>query len=132
MTTKQLHILQHSLGCDRFGRPVNSRPNSDDQFGCYRNYFCTDESSSDGLICQELVRLGYMQDCDQQAITGGLHTYKVTTAGWNAMRKHSMPPPRLTRSQRRWACYRAVSDLMSFRQYLRWPGRLQHESTFGI
>lgn len=74
MNPTHLHILQHSLGVDQYGRnPAGYRPNSDDEFGCYRNRFVTDPTSPDGQQCQQLVTLGFMHDHGPQSIAGGMH-----------------------------------------------------------
>jgi hypothetical protein len=47
MSPKLLHILQHSLGLNEYGRGT-----------FYRNRFVTGEGSIDRLLCMELVELG--------------------------------------------------------------------------
>lgn len=132
MPPELLEILQHSLGCDSYGRPtpLGRIPNHDDEFGCYRNRFITDASSPNGLQCQKLVALGYMHDHGAQRITGGMHCYSVTQAGYDAMKAASPPPPKLSRSKRRWSAYLDMREAtgMTFSEYLRWPNRQEHEA----
>ena len=133
MSPAHLHILQHSLGCDQHGRQAEGyRPNRDDEFGCYRNRYVTSPECPDGLHCQQLVAQGFMIDHGPQTIAGGMHCYAVTQAGYDAMRDASPPPPKLSRSKRRWQAFRELSDLMDFQQYLTWPGRQAHEQRCGI
>lgn len=122
MSPEHLHILQHSLGADQYGRqPRGYRPNADDDFGCYRNRFVTDPKNADGQQCQHLVEMGFMHDHGPQSIAGGMHCYTITQAGYNAMRAASPPPPKLTRAQRTYRAYREVADLFpeGFAQFLR-------------
>lgn len=136
MNPSHLHILQHSPGCDPHGRPtpLGRIPNHDDEFGCYRNRFVTDPTSPDGKHCQELVAQRLMHDHGAQSITGGMHCYSVTQAGYEAMKAASQPPPKISRSKRRWAAYREIRDAldMTFAEYLRWPRRKEHEATFQL
>ena len=131
-----LNVLQHSLGCDQYGRPtpLGRRPNFDDDFGCYRNRFVTDSTSPDGRNCSALVSLGYMRDQGTQNFLSGMHCYTVTQAGYEAMKQSSPPPPKITAAKRRWAAYRAARKVLnfSFVEYLRWPRRAEHEAAFQI
>lgn len=122
MTTAQLHILQHSLGCDCFGRSEHRRRDEGDGcFGYYRNRFVTDPQSEDGKVCAELVRLEYMTDHGAQRLAGGMHCYTITEAGERAMRHESPAPLKLTRGQQRYRDYRKVADCFeSFGAYLKY------------
>lgn len=73
MTQDQLHILQHSLGADQYGRR--------ERYGD-RNHFCAGGKDED--ICKELVALGYMV---QHETTSWLPYYNcsATGKGINAM-----------------------------------------------
>lgn len=136
MTPSALHILQHSLGCDEHGRPtpLGRIPNSDDEFGCYRNRYITHAESPDGQQCQALVALGHMTASAPIRAYGGMVAYSVTQAGYEAMKAASPPPPKMSRSKRRWAAYREIRDAidMTFAEYLRWPRRKEHEATFQL
>lgn len=115
MNSEQLHILQHSLGCDEFGRSKHrGRDEGDGCFGYYRNRFVTDPQNDDGKQCVELVRLGFMQDYGAQTIAGGMHCYAVTERGLEAMRCASPQPPKLTRSQQRYPRYRECAECLRY------------------
>ena len=132
MNSTHLHILQHALGVDQYGRNPH-RPNSDDEFGCYRNLFITSPTCPDGLLCQELVALDHMHDHGPQRIAGGMHCYTVTQAGYDAMRAASPAPPKLTRGQRTYRAFREVGDLFpdGFAQFLRSPDLKRMVETYG-
>lgn len=108
MEPKLLHILQHSLGLDEYGRGTR-----------YRNHFCTGPGSKDFAMCQELAEQGLMVAHGPRKIMGGDHLFAVTTAGDDAVREHSPKPPKLSRSQRRYLAYLEVADCYdSFKHYL--------------
>jgi len=113
MTERQLEILQHSLGVDQHG-----------QGKMYRNHFCA--GADDEPVCRELVALGYMR---QHATTDWLPYFNcsVTDAGKQAVRDQSPPPPKLTRSQKRYRDWLEVADLMSFRDYMRYEQEKKRE-----
>lgn len=78
LTSNQLHILQHSLGCDKYGRSTSRFP-SDKPF--YRNrYVCDPNPTMDALVTADLLR-----DHGPQSAYGGMHFYSVTPAGIRAM-----------------------------------------------
>jgi hypothetical protein len=115
MTPRQLEILQHTLGADKYGRRQ--------RYGD-RNYFCAGaRDESDG---RELVALGYMR---QHKTTEWLPYFNcsATDAGIKAMREGSPNPPKLTRSQ---LCYRRFCDAdvgCSFREWLKFYDRTVQE-----
>src|SRR5206468_1570985 len=90
VNSAQLHILQHSLGLDIYGR--GSR---------YRNRFVTGPGGDDFKNCRELCDLGFMQDNGPMVIAGGMHLFSVTAAGLAAIAENS-PPPKVGRSKRRY------------------------------
>ncbi len=57
---KLLHILQHSLGLDRYGR---GRP--------YRNHYVP--GGDDVPLCWSLAELGMMQEHPESALTDGAY-----------------------------------------------------------
>ena len=103
-----LHILQHSLGVDQYGRGNQ-----------YRNYFVTGEGSTDFPLCSELVAMGLMQDRGTQSMCGGDHVFHVTEAGKAAVREFSPAPPKLNRAQRRYQAFLRADCGMTFGQYLK-------------
>jgi hypothetical protein len=109
----QLHILQHSLGVDRYG--LGAR---------YRNHFVTDVTSQDGIECMELVSLGLMtHEPSRGEISGGMSIFRVTPAGVSVMMIDSPKPPKVTRSQRRYQQYLDADSGMSFKEWLKRGGR---------
>jgi hypothetical protein len=101
MTARQLEILQHALGVDKYGQSPK---------GCtpyYRNHFCA--GGSDETVCRELIALGYMQ---QHETTETLPYFNcsVTDAGIRAMKEACPVPKKLTRSQLRLEEYRNFAD----------------------
>jgi hypothetical protein len=96
---KKLHILQHSLGMDQYGRRAWAR-----------NQFCTGPGSDDFDCCRELAELGLMFDHGPLELCGGQHIFTVTSAGLAYAVVHSEEPPKLTRGQKRYREYLAVSD----------------------
>lgn len=84
MTPEQLHILQHSLGVDKYG-----------QGDMHRNHFCA--GGKDEEICRELVTLGYMQTWPNADKNGRLPDFpyfncSVTDSGKAAMIAESPKP----------------------------------------
>lgn len=113
MRTELLHILQHSLGCDKYGQGT-----------MYRNRFVTGEGTVGWPLCGELVSLGLMQDHGPQKIAGGMHCFSVTDAGIKAMKDSSSSPPKITRGQRRYQEWLKVADIgWTFGEWLKWKSR---------
>jgi len=119
MTPEQLHILQHSLGCDKYG--LNDHPETNpgpEHYPYYRNHFCG--GGKDEETCKELVALGFMQ---QHATTEWLPYFNcsVTKAGIAAMKEASPKPPKVTRSQQRMRDYRDFADAFdcTFKDFLK-------------
>lgn len=108
MNPSHLHILQHSLGVDKYAR--GSR---------YRNRFITEPSSVDGVLCQELVAHGLMKDHGPQSIAGGMTFYSVTHEGEKEMEQHSEKPPKLSRSAQRYRSWLKADCGISFGEYLK-------------
>lgn len=118
LTPSQLHILQHSLGCDQYGRGTNGWPHEDEgdgHFGFYRNHYVCDPTHN--LIA--LVAAGFMRDHPPSELSGGMHCYTVTREGLIAMRQQSPRPPVLTRSQQRYRDYLRSESSWSFGEWLK-------------
>ncbi|RVI16114.1 hypothetical protein CN200_16335 [Sinorhizobium meliloti] len=109
MNAKHLHILQHSLGLDQYGRGT-----------FYRNHFVTGEGSKDHSDCMELVEAGFMTRRANIEIYGGMDFFCVTEAGKAAMLQHSPQPPKLTKGQQRYQDYLDADCSMSFIEYLKY------------
>jgi hypothetical protein len=117
MTPRQLEILQHALGCDKYGcndHPKVRIPNPP----YYRNHFCA--GAGDEPDCRALVELGLMK---QHETTTWLPYFNcsVTPAGIQAMKDASPAPPKLTRAQMRYREYLEADGCLgeTFRDYLR-------------
>ena len=109
MNLKLLHILQHSLGADEFGRG-----------GGYRDHFVTGEGSMDHADCMELVEAGFMTCRANIEMYGGDDFFRVTEAVKLAMIQHSPQPPKLTKGQQRYQDYLDADCSMTFIEYLKY------------
>lgn len=109
MNQKLLHILQHSLGLDEYGRGT-----------FYRNRFVTGEGSTDHPLCMELVSLGYMKRFPAVEMFGGSDAFIVTEEGKRAAVAESPSPPKISRSKQRYLDFLAYDGSMTFMEYLRW------------
>lgn len=106
---KKLHILQHSLGLDQYGRGIR-----------YRNHYCTGPESDDFADCRALAEQGLMIDHGPRKMFGGAHLFSVTPEGDDYISQHSPAPPKLTRGQQRYRDYLKVADCFeSFGDYLK-------------
>ena len=105
ISERQLSILQHSLGLDKYGRGAR-----------HRNHFCAGED--DEPICRELVALGLMR---QHATTTWLPYFNcsVTEAGERVIREFSPSPPKLSRSQQRYQRFLDADSGVSFGEWLK-------------
>lgn len=108
MKPEQLHILQHSLGADRYSRGT-----------LYRNKFVTGPGGDDFAECRALTAAGLMKDYGPQEMMGGMHYFKVTELGITAMREASPKPPRLTRAQQRYRDFLDEDSSMDFGEWLK-------------
>lgn len=108
LSARQLHVLQHSLGVDKYG-----------QGNQYRNHFVTGMGSDDWPICIGLCALGLMQDHGVNALAGGDHCFTVTERGKLEMAKQSENPPKLTRSQKRYRKFLEADSGMKFGEWLK-------------
>lgn len=122
MTSDQLHILQHSLGVDQYGRG-----------SIYRHHYVGDPESF-----RPLVELGYMVEYPPSDLTGGDPLFIVTEAGKEAVRRESPAPPKLTRSQQRYRRFLDADSGMTFNEWLKYDRRRPrteedvHPSTRGL
>ncbi len=107
LSEKLLHILQHSLGVDEFGRGRQ-----------YRNHFVTGPGSDDWAYCQTLCSAGLMNDHGPQTLFGG-NCFYVTDLGKKAVSTQSPLPPKKTRAQRRYEDFLREDSTMSFGEWLK-------------
>jgi hypothetical protein len=108
MDSKQLHILQHSLGLDQYGRGT-----------MYRSHFVTGEGSKDHADCMALVEAGYMGVRKDHPLSGGDDCFWVTETGKRAAVEKSPPPPKVSRSKQRYIDWLAYDSDMSFIDWCR-------------
>lgn len=101
-----LHILQHSLGLDRYGR---GKP--------YRNHFCA--GVDDVAICRDLVARGLMAEHRASAMTGGSPLFSVTESGRAYILEHRIDPPKLTRLRKLYQAFLDADSGLTFREWLR-------------
>lgn len=104
---RNLSILQHALGVDQHGRGTQ-----------YRSHFVTGEGSDDHPTCMALTAEGMMKRTAAVEMMGGMDFFRVTDAGRAYVAEHSPPPPKRTRSQRRYAAYLDSDTSLSFREWL--------------
>jgi hypothetical protein len=113
---KLLHVLQHALGRDQYGRSRSRHaPPGED----YRNHFCAGEGSDDFVTCRAAVAQGLMREHPPSAISGGDHVFTVTDAGKAYVTANSPAPPKLTRSQKRYRAFIDADCGLSFGQWLK-------------
>jgi hypothetical protein len=104
----ELQILQHALRVDQFGRGEQ-----------HRSHFVTGPGSDDHPTCMALTERGLMRRWDGATLEfGGDDFFRVTNAGGAFVAEHSPPPPKLTRSQRRYQRYLDADCSLTFRERL--------------
>lgn len=108
--TDQLHILQHAIGADQYGRIVR---------GGGRNHFVTGAGSTDHPHCMALVNAGLMTRRAGNAISGGDDIFHVTEAGFAYVKEQSAKAPKLTRGQRRYAAFLDADSGLTFGEWLK-------------
>lgn len=106
--TTILHILQHSLGLDEYGR---GKP--------YRNHYCIGERCDGFDLCRDAVAQGFMQEHAPREISGGDYIFTVTDAGRAYVREHSPAPPKLTRSKQRYLAFVDADCGLTFGEWLK-------------
>ncbi|ARO22906.1 hypothetical protein TAL182_CH01093 [Rhizobium sp. TAL182] len=117
MEENQLHILQHSLGLDQYGRGQ-----------MHRNHFVTGAGSDDHAACMALVALGYMTRRANVQIYGGDDLFHVTEVGKRAVIDASPAPPKLSAGQQRYLDYLDADSSLSFGDWLKWKSRQRAEA----
>ncbi len=110
LTAQQLHILQHSLGCDEYGR---RRKGSD------RNRYVIGPGGDSFDACRLLTDNGLMTDTGPRVGCGGMHLFYVTDKGRKEMFAQSQVPPRLKRSAKRYLEYLDADSGLSFGEWLK-------------
>lgn len=105
---QSLHILQHALGLDDYGRGES-----------YRNHFVAGEGSDDWAMLQEHVAAGRMIEHAPREIFGGGSCFTVTDAGREYVRANSPAPPKKTRAQKRYLAWLDADDGRTFGEWMR-------------
>lgn len=111
-----LHILQHALGRDEYGRPRSASGED------YRNHYVTGEACDSYAACEEAERQGLMQRHARSALSGGDWVFTVTDAGRAYIAEHSPKPPKVSRSRARylrWLNSAAADCGVAFGDWLR-------------
>lgn len=107
---EHLHILQHSIGVDKYGRGQE-----------YRNYYAVGPECPAYHDCMKLCEAGLMEDNGQSGFSGGMHYFSVTRLGKKFVAENSEVPPKLTRSQKRYERWLKVADAvqMTFGEWIK-------------
>ncbi len=111
--TTLLHVLQHAIGRDEFGRPT-SRHNPE-----FRNHYCCGPGHDGFEHCRKAVADGLMTERGPRAISGGDHTFFVTVAGRAWIAEHSPKPPKVSRSKARYRAYLDADTGETFGEWLK-------------
>lgn len=106
--TAALHILQHALGVDRYGRGRQSR-----------NHYVTGPQCDAFDACRRLADAGLMSERAGSAISGGMPVFVVTEAGRRFVAERSPTPPKLSPGQKRYRRFLAHDCGMTFGQWLK-------------
>lgn len=105
-----LHILQHSLGVDKYGHGRR-----------YRNHFVTGPGSVDYPDCCALCGAGLMVRGAGSPLSGGDDVFSVTRDGERYVTENSPSPPPESRGQRRYRKYLEADSSLTFGEWLKSP-----------
>ena len=114
--TTILHILQHALGRDEYGRRPRGR---DDD---YRNHYCIGPRCDGFDLCRSAVEQGLMREHAPREISGGDHIFVVTLGGEAYIKEHSPTPPKVSRSRARYLRWLAEDSSLRFGEWLKRGG----------
>lgn len=115
LTLEQRQIIQHSIGCDEYGREFHKR-----------NFFGTESTCADGKICEQLVAAGLMKWHGKSEICGGEDQYTVTEAGKRLFFSTCPKPPepkKLTAAQRRYQDFLDADSGLPFFEWIKAKNR---------
>ena len=98
-TDPVLHVLQHSMGLDDFGRGRK-----------YRNRFVTGPCTDDWPHCEDAVARGLMERSGPHAFFGGSCCFSVTPSGEQYIREQSPKPPKISAGRKRYLQWIEVAD----------------------
>lgn len=111
--TTLLHILQHALGRDEFGRRPRGR---DDD---YRNHYCIGPRVDGFDLCQQAVAEGLMREHAPREISGDDYIFTVTDAGRAYIDANSPKPPKVSRSRARYLAFIDADCGLTFGEWLK-------------
>lgn len=111
LTPRQLEILQHALGVDRYGQGER-----------YRNHFCA--GATDEPACRGLVEMGHMETFTRPSLP--YYNCFVTDTGIKAMLENSQEPPKLTRAQKRYRDFLKADTGRPFMEWLKDQAETKH------
>ena len=118
--TRELGILQHTLGLDQYGRG-----------SMYRNHFVSGPGHHDQTVIDALVSKGLMEQSFRVSpglLGEGGTMFFVTDAGIKWVQENSPKPPKKTKAKeryQRWLEYRDSFD--SFLDFCYWDARPERE-----
>lgn len=105
---QSLHVLQHALGLDDYGRGDGGRH----PFNAYRNHFVTGDAGASFDLCTAHVDSSRMERHGPSPMYGGDgYCFTVTDAGREYVRDTSPKPPKSKRSAQRYREWLRVSDV---------------------
>lgn len=110
---EQLHILQHSLGCDEYGVSTSRYPGNDGPY--FRNHYVAPADAD----LTTLLDMGYLTIRAGNALSGDSPIWFVTKAGIAAMRAESPARPKVSRSKQRYHDFLHADLNCSFTEYLK-------------
>ena len=112
----KLHILQHTLGLDQWGKGRQ-----------FRNHFVTGPKTTDWPHCVALVAEGLMEQHASHALSGGNPWFSVTEAGKKYVAENSPAEPakpKMSRSKQRYDRFLKYGDgFESFLSYCCWDAK---------
>lgn len=108
-----LHILQHALGLDQYGRG-----------NAYRNHFVTGPGSTDWDHCLALEGEGLMMRADKsRLLPDSDQCFTVTVRGRAAVLEYSPEPPEISRAKKRYREWLHADCGMRFGEWLKWKAK---------
>lgn len=124
-----LHILQHALGLDDYGRDERGRMPADVEQP-YRNRYVVGEDCDSWKLCMEHVEACRMTRHDEcRPWTGGMSCFCVTEAGLTFIREQSPKPPKVSRDKQRYLDWLDEADATGerFGEWLKRKARERRE-----
>lgn len=112
-----LHVLQHALGRDEYGRRKHNATED------YRNHFCCGPGSADYDTCVAAVCAGLMGGHEPRAISGGDWIFYVTEQGKRHIEVNGPKPPKISRGRARYLAYLDADSTVTFGEWLKGEAR---------